>query len=81
MSLGRCGILRFSWSDSCLLEVGADLGLLGFPVLEFLGAVFLFRDLAFGFWRDPGVVGEVDFRGLIEVVDVGRRGVIRDLRH
>ena len=43
------------------------LGLLGFPVLQFLDAGFFFHNLTLRFLRDPGVVGEIDFSGLIEV--------------
>ena len=48
-------------------QICSGLGLAGFPVLKFLRAGFFFHDLAFALLRDPGVVGEIDLCGLIEV--------------
>jgi len=72
---------RLVHRDSCSFQVGADLGLLGLPFVQFLDAVFFFHDLAFGFWGHPGVIGEIDFCGLVEGGVIWRRGVVGDLRH
>jgi hypothetical protein len=57
---------------SYTFQVGADLGLLGLPVVKLLGAGFFFHDLAFGFLGNPGIVGEIDFCDLVEVGLEGR---------
>ena len=74
-----CGRLYAVPSDAGAFQVGADLGLLVFPFLEFLGAVLFLHDLALGFWRDPRVVGEIDLSGLVKVGVVGRRSVLGNL--